>query len=492
MDRPRGNAARLRTSPDARPDYNNEKERADLMALDIFVVLLYAAGMLALGWYGMRRAKTRDDYLVAGRNLGPGFYLGTMAATVLGGASTIGTVRLGYVHGISGFWLCGAIGLGIVGLSLFLAKPLLKLKIYTVTQVLERRYNPAARQSSAVIMLVYALMIGATSTIAIGTVMQVLFGLPFWVAILVGGGVVVLYSTIGGMWSLTLTDIVQFLIMTVGLVFLLMPMSIADAGGWNALVEKLPARYFDFTAIGWDTIVTYFLIYFFGIFIGQDIWQRVFTARSEGVAKVAGTAAGLYCVLYGLAGALIGMAAKVLLPDLENVNNAFASVVEHSLPNGIRGLVIAAALAALMSTASAGLLAASTTITQDLLPLLRGGRTSGNGDVHENRIATLLLGVVMLGIALVVSDVISALTVAYNLLVGGMLVPLIGAIYWKRATTAGAIASMTLGFLTVLGFMFKDGLDANTPIYYSLAVGLVSFVVISLVTRRPASHASLA
>lgn len=462
------------------------------MALDIFVVLLYAAGMLALGWYGMRRAKTRDDYLVAGRNLGPGFYLGTMAATVLGGASTIGTVRLGYVHGISGFWLCGAIGLGIVGLSLFLAKPLLKLKIYTVTQVLERRYNPAARQSSAVIMLVYALMIGATSTIAIGTIMQVLFGLPFWVAILVGGGVVVLYSTIGGMWSLTLTDIVQFLIMTVGLVFLLMPMSISDAGGWNALVEKLPARYFDFTAIGWDTIVTYFLIYFFGIFIGQDIWQRVFTARSEGVAKVAGTAAGLYCVLYGLAGALIGMAAKVLLPDLENVNNAFASVVEHSLPNGIRGLVIAAALAALMSTASAGLLAASTTITQDLLPLLRGGRTSGNGDVHENRIATLLLGVVMLGIALVVSDVISALTVAYNLLVGGMLVPLIGAIYWKRATTAGAIASMTLGFLTVLGFMFKDGLDANTPIYYSLAVGLVSFVVISLVTRRPASHTSLA
>ncbi|GAC1034068.1 sodium:solute symporter [Pseudomonas sp. No.21] len=462
------------------------------MALDIFVVLLYVAAMLTLGWYGMRRAKTRDDYLVAGRNLGPGFYLGTMAATVLGGASTIGTVRLGYVHGISGFWLCGAIGLGIVGLSLFLAKPLLKLKIYTVTQVLERRYNPAARHASALIMLVYALMIGATSTIAIGTVMQVLFGLHFWVAILIGGGVVVLYSTIGGMWSLTLTDIVQFLIMTVGLVFLLMPMSISDAGGWNALMDKLPASYLDFTAIGWDTIVTYFLIYFFGIFIGQDIWQRVFTARSEGVAKVAGTAAGLYCILYGLAGALIGMAAKVLLPDLDNVNNAFASVVEHSLPNGIRGLVIAAALAALMSTASAGLLAASTTITQDLLPLLRKGHEGGNGDVHENRIATLLLGLVMLGIALVVSDVISALTVAYNLLVGGMLIPLIGAIYWKRATTAGAITSMVLGFVTVLALMVKDGLDANTPIYYSLAVGLVSFVLVSLLSRRPAASTSLA
>ena len=119
------------------------------MALDLFVVLIYVAAMLLLGWFGMRRAKTREDYLVAGRNLGPGFYLGTMAATVLGGASTIGTVRLGYVHGISGFWLCAALGLGIIGISLFLAKPLLKLKIYTVTQVLERRYNPTARHASA-------------------------------------------------------------------------------------------------------------------------------------------------------------------------------------------------------------------------------------------------------------------------------------------------------------------------------------------------------
>ncbi len=459
------------------------------MPLDIFVVLLYVAAMLALGWYGMRRAKTREDYLVAGRNLGPGFYLGTMAATVLGGASTIGTVRLGYVHGLSGFWLCAALGAGIIGISLFLAKPLLKLKIYTVTQVLERRYNPTARHASAAIMLVYALMIGATSTIAIGSVMQVLFGIPFWVSILVGGGIVVAYSTIGGMWSLTLTDIVQFLIMTVGLVFILLPLSIGDAGGWDALVAKLPASYFSLTAIGWDTILTYFLIYFFGIFIGQDIWQRVFTARSAKVAKLAGSAAGVYCMLYGLAAALIGMAAKVLLPELDNVNNAFASIVQVSLPDGIRGLVIAAALAALMSTASAGLLAASTTAAQDLWPLFNG-RQGEDGSAHENRLFTLLLGLAVLAIAQVVSDVISALTLAYNLLVGGMLVPLLGAIYWKRASTPAAIASMLLGSLTAALFMYRDGLDANTPIYYSLAVSALSFFLLGLLSRRPAALAS--
>src|ERR1041384_750827 len=121
------------------------------MTLDILVLALYALGMLGLGWLGMRRSRNQEDFLVAGRNLGPGMYMGTMAATVLGGASTIGTVRLGYVHGISGVWLCGTIGIGIILLNLFLAKPLVNLKIFTVTQVLERRYNPITRQVSAAI-----------------------------------------------------------------------------------------------------------------------------------------------------------------------------------------------------------------------------------------------------------------------------------------------------------------------------------------------------
>lgn len=459
------------------------------MALDIIVVMIYAIGMLGLGWYGMRRAKTHEDYLVAGRNLGPTLYMGTMATTVLGGASTVGTVRLGYVHGISGFWLCAALGLGIIALNLFLAKPLLRLKIFTVTQVLERRYNPMARQASAAIMLAYALMIGVTSTLAMGTVLQVLLDLPFWMSLLLGGGVVVIYSTIGGMWSLTLTDIVQFVIKTVGLMFILLPVCLYKAGGWDTLVAKLPAASFNWTTIGWDTIITYFLIYFFGILIGQDIWQRVFTARDEKVCQRAGTTAGVYCVLYGLACALIGMAAHVLMPDLANPNNAFAEMIKSQLPEGIRGLLMAAALAAMMSTASAGLLAASTTLTEDLLPKLRGGKQSSLG---VNRLFTLLTGLVVLGIALAVNDVISALTLAYNLLVGGMLIPLIGAIFWKRATTAGAIASMSLGFATALFFMFKDGLDANTPIYYSLAIGLVSFVVVSVLSRKTVGAVKLA
>ncbi|WP_116807928.1 sodium:solute symporter [Steroidobacter cummioxidans] len=451
------------------------------MALDVLVFILYALGMLLLGWVGLRRSKTQEDFLVAGRNLGPGMYMGTMAATVLGGASTIGTVRLGYVYGISGVWLCATIGLGIIFLNLFLARPLVNMKIFTVTQVLERRYNPMTRQVSAAIMFVYALMIGVVSTLGISTVMQVFFELPFWSAVLLSGGLVVAYSTIGGMWALTLTDIVQFIIKTIGLMLLLLPICISKVGGWDQLVAQLPASSFSFATLGTEKIITYFLIYTFGVLIGQDIWQRVFTARSPSVAKYAGTAAGIYCVIYGLAAALIGMCAKLLLPELQDPNNAFASIIQVALPDGIRSLVITAAMAAMMSTASAGLLAASSTLTEDLLPKLRGGKES---TLSLNRVCTLASGIAVLGIALVVDDVLSALTLAYNILVGGMLIPLIGAIYWKRATAAGATASMVLGAATAALFMFKDGIDANTPIFYSLIVGLLSYTVVSLMSRQ--------
>jgi SSS family solute:Na+ symporter len=283
------------------------------------------------------------------------------------------------------------------------------------------------------------------------------------------------------MWSLTLTDIVQFVIKTAGLMLILLPICLYRVGGWDQLVARLPASSFEFTHIGWDTIATYFVIYFFGIMIGQDVWQRVFTARSERVAAVAGSLAGLYCVAYGLVGALVGMAARVLLPDLDNPNNAFAAIVQASLPDGIRGLVIAAALAAMMSTASAAMLAGSTVLAEDLVPLLRRGKPLA--DVRWHRLLTLLVGLAVLGIALVVDDVLNALTTAYNLLVGGMLVPLIGAIDWRRATSAGAIASMLLGCATAVAFMVRDGLAANTPIYASLAVSTASFILISLALR---------
>lgn len=162
------------------------------------------------------------------------------------------------------------------------------------------------------------------------------------------------------MWSITLTDFVQFLIKAVGIFFILLPVALVKAGGFSGLAENLPADALSLTTIGGGTIVTYFVVYTFGLLIGQDIWQRVFTARSPGVARWAGVASGLYCLAYGVAGAVIGMAARGVLPAMDNRDDAFAAVVEATMPGLLAGLVLAAALAAVMSTSSGALIATAT------------------------------------------------------------------------------------------------------------------------------------
>src|SRR5215217_1023893 len=192
----------------------------DNQLLDYVVIALYFAVMIGAGYWGLRRARSADDYLVAGRRLGPFMYVGTLSAVVLG-----------YENGISGMWLVFWIGMGVIALGILMSTRLSRLGVYTVSEMLENRYGPAARLISAIIIAAYALMIAVTSTIAIGTVFNVVLPLSSSAAILVAGGIVVAYSVAGGMWSITLTDFLQFLIMTVGIFFLLLPLSIAAAGG---------------------------------------------------------------------------------------------------------------------------------------------------------------------------------------------------------------------------------------------------------------------
>jgi solute:Na+ symporter, SSS family len=454
----------------------------DNRLLDFVVLALYFAVMIGAGYWGLRRARSADDFLVAGRRLGPFMYIGCMAAVVLGGASTIGGVALGYDYGISGMWLVFWIGMGVIALGILMSSRLSRLGVYTVSEMLENRYGAASRLISAIIIAAYALMIAVTSTIAIGTVFNVVLPLSSSVAILVAGGLVVVYSVAGGMWSITLTDIIQFCIMTLGIFFLLLPFSIFAAGGLSGMQEALPASYFDITAIGWQTIFTYFLLFFFGLMIGQDIWQRVFTARSPEIARWGSVAAGVYCLLYALAGALVGTAARVILPGIQS-DNAFARITTEALPAGITGLVLAAALAAVMSTASAGLLASSTILANDVYAGFIA--RDDHNKVLVNRVTTLLVGIVVLVISLIVRDVVGALTVAYDLLSGALFVPIVGALFWRRATAAGALASMAAGSVVVVIFMAVDGLFANTPIIWGMLASLVAFVVVSLLTPKP-------
>ncbi|WP_181766106.1 sodium:solute symporter [Streptomyces albidus (ex Kaewkla and Franco 2022)] len=476
------------------------------MAVDYAVIIFYLVGMLAVGWWGMRRAKSKSDFLVAGRRLGPPMYSGTMAAIVLGGASTIGGVGLGYEHGLSGAWLVFTIGFGLLALSVFFSARISRLKVYTVGQMLDLRYGGSSSVISGLVMWAYTLMLAVTSTIAYATIFDVIFGLDRSLAIILGGGIVIAYSTLGGMWSITLTDMVQFVVKSVGVLLLLLPIAVYKAGGIEGMREQLPDDYFSPMSIGVQTVFTYVLIYSFGMLIGQDIWQRVFTARSDKVARSGGSVAGIYCLVYAIAGALIGMATKALHPKLDSADAAFATIVGESLPIGVKGLVLAAALSAVMSTSSGALIACATVANNDIWKRLRlksrgadvteastseEADHSAHDEVRGNRVFILIMGAAVVVISIALNDVVEALTVAYNLLVGGLLVPILGGLVWKRGTAAGALAAVAVGGVTVISVMAWKGILANEPIYYGLLASLVTHVVVSLISK-PTDPAVLA
>ncbi|GGN07749.1 hypothetical protein GCM10011578_032360 [Streptomyces fuscichromogenes] len=161
------------------------------------------------------RAASKSDFLVAGRRLGPLMCTGTMAA----------------------------VGLGLLALSVFFSARIARLRVYTVAEMLSLRYGDAASVISGLVMGVYTLMLAVTSTIAYASVFDVLFDVPRWVAVGVGGTIVVGYSALGGMWSITLTDMVQFVVKSLGVLVMLLSIAVVRAGGFGAVADRLPHGY---------------------------------------------------------------------------------------------------------------------------------------------------------------------------------------------------------------------------------------------------------
>lgn len=454
-----------------------------MVTLDFWVMALYMVGILLTGLWAKRKITSQDEFLVAGRSVGLWLYAGTLAAIVLGGASTVGGVKLGYQFGLSGLWLVFMYGLGILVLSVWFVPKIMDMNLVTVPELLGRRFSGRVRVAGGVVMAGYDFMVAVTATIAVGAVMEVIVGIPRTQAIFLSSLVMVAYSVLGGMWSLTVTDIVQFVIKTIGILLVLLPASIHHAGGFSGMAARLPPGFFDLGHIGAAKIGSFFILYFFGITIGQDVWQRVFTARSVNVAKTGGVLVALYCFVYAAAGGLIGAAAHVFLPPLDHPDAAFALTVNAVLPAGMRGLVLAAALAAMMSTASACLLATSTVLLEDVALPLRGG---GRGTVTQSRALTLVCGVLMTLVACRTNDVIAAITVAYDFLVGSLFVPVVGAMLWRRGTERAAIVSIAVSALAVVGLLWVAGIDSDLPIYVGSAVSLAVFVAISVAWPEPA------
>ncbi|WP_137285511.1 sodium:solute symporter [Halorussus salinisoli] len=454
--------------------------------IDTGLLVLYLLGMIGIGYWGYHKSETLDDYLVAGRNIPIWMYVPVMSAVILGGASTVGGGGLGYQHGVSGAWLVISLGIGTIALGLLISTNLANLKAFSLGEVLERRYDKYSGTIGAMIASIYALTIAITQTIAIGKVLSALFAFQQSTMIIAAGVIIIGYTALGGMLTVTMTDFVQWIIMTFGIFFLALPLGLNAVGGLSGLTAELDPSYFSPTAIGWQTISSYFLLYVLGIMIGQDIWQRVFTAESAEVARKGNIAAGTYAIVYGIATAFLGTIALVLLPNLQDPELALPRLILEIVPVGFSGLILAGFISAMMSTADSALLASSTLFTSDVYKRFIHPDASDKTYARVSRAFILVLGAVMIYAAIAIGNVVQALILAYDLLTGSIFIPIFAAFFWQRSTWQGALSSITVSGVVVIATIWTHGFSSNLPIIYGLATSLVTFVTVSLLTGPPA------
>ena len=451
--------------------------------IDIVIVIVYMLVLVGVGIWTSRKTKTTEDFMVAGRNIGIWRFTAAMAACVIGGALTTGGATLGYTFGVSALWLGGVFAVSIFLLSLLLRTKLTNMRILSACEGFGVFYGPQARLLSALVMIVYLFMVAVVQVVAAGTIMNVMFGWSTQVSMLFGGAVVLAYVVIGGMWAVTYTDIIQFLIMTVGVIVICPAMAIHGVGGVGAFVEAVPQTHWDITGIGAAKIIAYILLYTPGFLVGQDIWQRAFTAKNPKTARRGTMMAAVYILIYAMAITVLGMCLVIAIPDMEDPSLAFATATTTFTPTGIRGVLLAAALAAVMSTASSEIMGTATVVFNDLI-------LNGRSDISEKkgvlitRIIAIITGCAAIACALWIQSVLVALDVAYAFLSGCIFIPLVFAFLMKKVSAKAGLLSLLGSFITVIAFMIKDGLSATTPIMFGILVSAVIFFVVNAIDKK--------
>lgn len=448
------------------------------MNLDVIIVVTYFVLLIVCGSAGMYFAKNSTDFMVAGRNLRFWMYFPCLSTVIIGGGATFGAATLSYKHGISGAWLTVMFGLGIMTMGALLSSKLSRLRVVSISEMLEKRYASGSRYVSAFISVVYTTLLSVVQVIAMGTVLHSFLGWDTTTAMLVGGTISLLYTLLGGMWSIAIVDLLQFLLMLVGVFVFLVPYCVGAAGGVDAMVQAVPASFIDPVGIGWGQLLMYFLLMYLGIMIGQDIWQRIFTAKNQAVAKAGTLSAGIFSIFWGMAMAVCGITAFILFPQIEP-QLALSKVVVEVMPVGLKGMVIAALLSALMSSASGQTLAAATLMVNDLIKPFSSAITPKT-ELLYSRLITGATGLCVLVLAVTINDVLAALDIAYALLSGCVFTPVVAGFFWPRATAKGAFASMALSLVVTVVCIWQYGAFSAVTISMGLLASTVGLVAGSL------------
>jgi len=463
----------------------------------LWLVIAYLAISIGIGIYAATRVHNARDYIVAGRNLPFVIVLAMVFATWFGAETVLGISATFIDEGFRGL-ISDPLGaaLCLVLFGLVFARPLYRLNLLTLGDFFRARYNrPTEVVLSLCIIVSYLGWVGAQMT-ALGLVFNVLSDGVVSVnqGILIGAGVVLVYTLLGGMWSVALTTFVQMIVIVLGLVYVTW---IAGdmAGGFDVVIDKAAAEgKFEFLPsldavdmLAWAAALVTLAL---GSIPQQDVFQRVNASRNEGVAVWATTLGGVSYFFFAAVPLFLAYSATIIDPAM--VERFMAEDSQLILPNLIVGYMPFAAqvvffgalLSVIMSTASGTLLAPAVTFSENILRGFWPGMTDRQL-LLSTRFSVAGFTVLVLLYALsTVATIHQMVENAYRITLAGAFVPLLAGLFWKRANNLGVTLSIVLGLGTWLGFEFLVEEGVVEPHLYGLAASAVGMIFGGFVGER--------
>lgn len=465
----------------------------------LVIILLYMAATVAIGLIASHRQaakagkQSNDDFLMASKSLGPIVLAGTLFAANTGGASTTGIATNVYTYGLSACWYVVAAGIGFVLVS-FIAPYFRKAQANTVPEIISKRYGKASHIFTAITSITALFMATGAQIIATASIINVVTGFEFKTAAVITTAVVIIYTMVGGFKSVTAANLMHVLFITVGMsIAMIIMVNNKNVGGFGALFEKareiqdVSGQNLDLlsmTKIGATTIIGYIAMYFMTFPTGQEIVQTYCSAKNGKAAMTGSVIAGVVSAVYAIVPALIGLMAYVCIDGYAAggaQKNALAQATITFAPSIVAGIVLAAIVAATMSSASGNMIGTATMFTNDIFtPYINGGVKDDKKEVWISRVTMVIVGLVGLGVALSASNVISVMMGAFALRSAGPFAAFICGIFYKNVTQRAGFISIVAGTIVaavwIYGFNTPWGLSAMVP------GGIVAFAVIFIVS----------
>lgn len=490
-----------------------------LTPLDWLIIVIYLAGCMVAGLWMRRYVRGVEEFAVAGREMDVNLGIASLAATELGLVTIMYTAQLGFEKGLAGaaVGVIMAFAFWIVGRTGFIIGPLRTAGVMTIPELFEKRFNVRVRWLAGLFVVLGGLLNMGIFLRLGGEFLVWSTGMPpswlEWVMTILLG-LVLLYTALGGMLSVLVTDYLQFLVMGVGIVITSV-LVLVNVGGWN-LIDSLQAAWhgqagmklnahpfnpFDASSLGWGYLLWMVLSQLAAATTWQTVISRVLAAKDAATAKAMYKRTSFYFVGRFLLPGLWGAAAFVYfakqggLPEGVNSLTAMPQYLGTLLPVGIIGIVIAAMLAAEMSTDSGYMLTWATVIYNDLVSPCLKKPLSPKGRLLLTRLLVLGIGVFLLFYGLwyeMPGNAWDYLAVTGNIYLASVFTLLVAGLYWKRATARGAYAALVLGAIGPITFLLIGKKYAIPPeVAGASAFGLAALGMIagSLLTPRTANPA---